>query len=91
MKAKQQTQAMLRWWHSAGVGRADLAVHRADGAMIWHRSRALEQLPLAWARAENARSAEVYVRAARGESWALTFLDDVATPVSDSGVDHETR
>ncbi len=78
MKAKQQTHAMLRWWHSVGIERADLAVHRADGAMIWHRSRALEHLPLAWARAQNARAAEVYVRPARGEAWPLTFLDDVA-------------
>ncbi len=78
MKAKQQTHAMLRWLHSAGIERADLAVHRADGAMIWHRSRALEQLPLAWARAQNVRAAEVYLRPARGEPWPLTFLDDVA-------------
>ncbi len=77
MKAKQQTHAMLRWLHSAGVERADLAVHRADGAMIWHRSRALEQLPLRWARAQNVRAAEVYVRPARGEPWPVTFLDDV--------------
>lgn len=79
MKAKQQTQAMLRWWHSAGVTRADLAVRRADEAMIWHRSQVLDQLPLGWARAENVRSADVYVRAARGEPWPLTFLDDVPT------------
>ena len=82
MRAQQQTQAMLRWWHSAGVERADLAVRRADGAMIWHRSRALDQLPLGWARAENVRSAEVYVRPARGEPWSLTFLDDVPTQLA---------
>ncbi len=82
MKAKQQTQAMLRWLHSAGVGRADLAVRRADGAMIWHRSRAIHQLPLGWARAENVRAAEVYVRPARGEPWPLTFLDDVPTQLA---------
>ena len=82
MKAQQQTHAMLRWWHCAGVGRADLAVLRADRAMIWHRSRAIDQLPLGWARAENVRSAEVYVRPARGESWPLVFLDDVATPLA---------
>ena len=73
---------MLRWWHSAGVERADLAVRRADGAMIWHRSRALEQLPLRWARAENVRAADVYVRPARGEPWPLTFLDDVPTQLA---------
>ena len=82
MKAKQQTHAMLRWLRSAGVDRADLAVHRTDGAMIWHRSRALDQLPLRWARAENVRSAEVYVRPARGEPWSLTFLDDVPTQLA---------
>ena len=68
MKAQEHTQAMLEWWRSAGVERADLAVHRPDGVMIWHRSRPLLSLPLAWARAENVRSAEVYVRAARGEA-----------------------
>jgi hypothetical protein len=82
MKAQQQTHAMLRWLHSAGVERADLAVHRADGAMIWHRWRAIDQLPLRWARAENVRSAEVYVRPARGEPWPLTFLDDVPTQLA---------
>ncbi len=78
MKAKQQTHAMLQWLHSVGIERADLAVHRTDGAMIWHSSRTLEQLPLAWARAQNVRTAEIYVRPARGEAWPLTFLDDVA-------------
>ena len=82
MQAQQQTHAMLHWWHSARVERADLAVLRSDGAMIWHRSRALEQLPLGWARAENVRAAEVYVRPARGEPWALTFLDDVPTQLA---------
>ena len=82
MNANRQTRAMLEWWRRAGVDRADLAVHRADGVMIWHRSRALERLPLAWARAENLRSAEVYVRAARGEAWPLAFLDDVATQLA---------
>ncbi len=78
MNAKQQTHAMLRWLHSVGIERADLAVHRADGAMIWHRSRALKQLPLAWARAQNVRAAEVYIRPARDVAWPLIFLDDVA-------------
>ncbi len=82
MKAQQHTHAMLRWLHRAGVGRADLAVLRADRAMIWHRSRAIDQLPLGWARAENVRCAEVYVRPARDESWPLVFLDDVATPLA---------
>ncbi|MCP3962143.1 MAG: hypothetical protein GY719_30235 [bacterium] len=82
MNAKEQTHAMLEWWRRAGVERADLAVHRADGVMIWHRSRALERLPLGWARAENIRSAEIYVRAARGEAWPLAFLDDVATQLA---------
>ena len=46
--------------------------------MLWQRSRPLEHLPLAWARAENAHGADIYARPARGHPWALVFLDDVA-------------
>jgi hypothetical protein len=48
--------------------------------MIWHRDLATASLPLAWARAENVRRGEVYVRPARGYAWPLVLLDDVATP-----------
>lgn len=77
MRASDQTRAMLRWWVQAGVDTADMAIRRANGAMAWHRGRSLHDLPLAWARAENVRQADVYIRPARGSSWPLVFLDDV--------------
>ncbi len=45
--------------------------------MLWHHGRALDELPLRWARAENARGAEIYIRPARGFDWPVVFLDDV--------------
>lgn len=77
MKAQDHTWSMLRWWRSAGVDRADLAVRRSSGAMIWHRDLTLGTLPLSWARSENAQHAEIYVRPARGYAWPLVFLDDL--------------
>jgi len=68
---------MLWSWRRDGVQRVDLAVLRPDGAMIWHRDVLTDALPLPWARAENARRAEVYVRPARGYDWPLVFLDDL--------------
>lgn len=76
--AIEQTDAMLRWWSQIGIRRADLAVRRPDGTMIWHRDLPLPKLPLGWARAENVRRAEVYIRPARGAAWPLVFVDDVA-------------
>lgn len=52
-------------------------VRRRDGAMLWQRDWSLEALPLAWARAENAHGADIYIRPARGQAWAVVFLDDV--------------
>jgi hypothetical protein len=78
MTAQDNTMAMLHWWFRFGVDRADLAVRRPEGTMIWHRDLSLDVLPLSWARAENAHGAEVYIRPARGYSWPLIFLDDVA-------------
>jgi hypothetical protein len=78
MNPSDHSHRMLRWWlRHGGIHRADLAVRRADGSTVWHRSRALDSLPLPWARAENVRGAEVYVRPARGLDWPLLFLDDV--------------
>lgn len=74
---ERHTACMLAWWRWAGVDRADLAVRRPDGVMIWRYAVSLETLPLPWARAENARRAEVYIRAARGHCWPVVFLDDV--------------
>lgn len=45
--------------------------------MIWHRDLALDILPLSWARSENVRHAEIYLRPARNYSWPLVFLDDL--------------
>ncbi len=78
MNAKQHTEKMLLWLVEAGIRRWDLALCQSDATMIWHRSKNLGQLPLSWARAQNVRQAEVYVRPARNESWPLVFLDDVA-------------
>lgn len=78
MNAREQTELMLRWWSRADLTHADLAVRRSDGSMLWHRDAALENLPLPWARAENVRGSDVYIRPARGYSWPLLFLDDVS-------------
>jgi hypothetical protein len=78
MNASTHTERMRRWWAGAGIDRADLAVRRPDGAMLWHYACLLDQLPLPWARAHNVRRADVYVRPARGASWPLVFLDDLA-------------
>lgn len=77
MVALEHTRAMLRWWAESGVDLADLAVRRRNGAMLWHRAVPLSDLPLAWARAENVRQADVYVRPSRGHAWPLLLLDDV--------------
>ncbi len=77
MTAIDHTQAMLSWWAGAGIDRADLAVRRSTGALLWHRTRPLDALPLAWARAENAQHADIYIRPARGHAWPLVFVDDV--------------
>lgn len=77
MRAAMVTQLMLGWWLMAGVERADLAVKRASDKMVWQRDLPLAELPLPWARAENVRGAEVYIRPARGYAWRLVFLDDV--------------
>jgi len=77
MKASWHTETMLAGWKAARVDRADLALRRSSGAMLWQRNLTLEELPLAWARAENAHGAEVYLRPARGMAWPMVFLDDV--------------
>jgi hypothetical protein len=68
---------MLRFWAQAGITHADVAVRRLQGTMIYHCHRSLEQLPLAWLRAENVRRAEVFIRPARGQAWPMLFLDDL--------------
>lgn len=78
MRAADHTEAMLLWWKRADVDRADLVVRRPVGSMIWQRDIALSELPLGWARAENARNADIYIRPARGYPWPVIFLDDVS-------------
>ncbi len=68
---------MIRWWGDAGVERADFAVRRPCNAMLWHYDIPLDALPLSWARAENVRQADIYIRPARGCPWPLVLLDDV--------------
>lgn len=68
---------MLDWWNRAGISRADLAVRRPDGAMMWHRDIALDRLPLSWARAANVRGSEIYIRPAGVHAWPMVFLDDL--------------
>jgi len=69
---------MLDGWTQAGIDRADLAVRRPDGAMLWQSDCLLCRLPIPWARAHNVKQGDVYIRPARGYRWPLVFLDDVA-------------
>jgi hypothetical protein len=82
MKAADHTWKMLQGWQSARVNRADLAIRRRNGAMLWHGDLALSDLPIPWARAENVRGADVYIRPARGHDWPMVFLDDVSVPIA---------
>jgi len=82
MRAADHTQQMLQGWAALQVCRADQAVRRSDGAMLWRRDQPLEGLPLNWARAENAHGGEIYIRPARGFAWPLVFLDDVPIPAA---------
>lgn len=84
MRALEHTASMLDWWSAIGVQTVDLAVRRHDATMIWHRDLAPSNLPLAWARAENARRADLYIRPARGHSWPLVFLDDLPAATAQS-------
>jgi hypothetical protein len=82
MIAEQHTASMLRWWNNVGVSRADLAIRRSCGAMVWHHDLSFDALPLGWAKAENVRQGDVYIRPARGYSWPLVFLDDLSAPIA---------
>jgi hypothetical protein len=72
---------MLAWWRQR-IERADLAMRRPCGTMIWVRDRELDRLPLPWARAENSKGAEIYIRPARGSDWPLLFLDDLPVHIA---------
>jgi hypothetical protein len=77
MRAREHTEQMLHCWASMHVDRADLVVRRSGGEWLWQRDLPLGRLPLAWARAENARGADVYIRPARHHRWPVVFLDDL--------------
>jgi hypothetical protein len=77
VRSFDHTELMLRWWGRMQLDRADLAVRRPSGQMLWQHALPLERLPLAWARAENVRGADIYVRPARYRSWPVVFLDDL--------------
>lgn len=81
-KAATHSATMLDAWHQAGIERADLAVRKVNGAMLWHANCPLDHLPLAFARAHNAKQADIYLRPARGYPWPMVFLDDVAVPMA---------
>ncbi len=83
MKARDHTDGMLHWWTLAEIDLADLAIRRQNGEMIWHHEIPLQDLALPWARAENARKADVYIRPARKHSWPVVFLDDVQANIAD--------
>ena len=87
MRARDHTERMLAWWRDVGVDRVDLAVRRPRPAIddpghiwLWQRAVSLADLPrlLPWMRAENSREADVYARPARGSSWPVVLLDDLA-------------
>jgi hypothetical protein len=82
MRAREHTLSMIDWFKNVSVNRVDLAVRRSDGAMLWHRDVILDELPLPWARAENTRRGEVFIRPARGYPWPVVFLDDVAEKIA---------
>lgn len=78
---------MIDWWRAVGVDCVDLAARRPQLASgdarqiwLWQRTVCLVDLPriLPWTRAENARKADIYARPARGSSWPVVFLDDLA-------------
>jgi hypothetical protein len=78
---------MIDWWRAVGVDRVDLAARRPQLASgdarqiwLWQRTVCLVDLPriLPWTRAENVRKADIYARPARGSSWPVVFLDDLA-------------
>jgi len=87
-KAATHTATMLDAWHQAGIERADLAVRKVNGAMLWTADCPLVHLPLAFARAHNVQQADIYVRPARGSPWPMVFLDDVAVSMAQRVAKH---
>jgi len=81
MRARDHTRAMLEWWRDR-IDRADFAIRRSSGAMLWVQDLELDRLPLPWARAENSKGAEIYIRPARGYDWPLLFLDDLSLDIA---------
>ena len=77
MRAREHTAAMLHFYQHHRIETLDLAVRRAQGAMIWHHQQPLHRLPLAWLRAENLQRSECYLRPARHQPWPIVFLDDL--------------
>jgi len=87
-KAALHTTTMLEAWHQAGIERADLAVRKRNGAMLWSADCPLDHLPLAFASAHNVQQADIYVRPARGSPWPMVFLDDVAVTMAQRVAKH---
>lgn len=82
MSAKEHTRSMLEWWAQSGIERVDLVVRTRSDGMAWHSGLGISELPLGWARFENSRGGEVFIRPARGCAWPLVLLDDVNVSLS---------
>ena len=79
MKIWTHTQYMLSWLSGTRIKQVDLLIKRASGMAILHRSMPIFNVPVSWLHAENNQGAEIYIRAARSQSWPMVFLDDVET------------
>lgn len=81
MRSQDHTRQFLDWWQRHGIDVIDLAVRRADGTWINHHHHVLPATHLlAWARAENQRRSDIYLRPARQQPWPHCFLDDLTVP-----------
>lgn len=85
MTAHDHTERQLRWLVQAGVSRYDLGVLQRDAGgqpagMRRHTGLTIADLRrhLPWARAQNARGADVYIRAAAAGTWPVIWLDDLS-------------
>ena len=82
-RPRQATERFLNWWQANGIDRIDLAARLASGAWVTHHDHRLPaQRLLAWARLQNLRRADLFLRPARGHSWPHCFLDDIPLPTA---------
>ena len=86
--------SLLDWFLDAGVTHFDLAVRRrspdrAPGQFLAPRFTGAHELSvarvtsrLAWLRAENANTGDIYFRPFRHGTWPVVFLDDLPTSMA---------